>query len=725
MRILFLYAKFESPYHGFRKFEVNFSRDRHFSANDDGDLLEEPASVPVPEDFWDEGKQIYNVSALVGRNAAGKTTILQYLASLLDSIASSQSSSFKNFAFVDHFGILVIENHNGAIFQIKYSASNTLSFQVSELQSDNNYIKISNNTVIPQLLALKPIVLSNTLSPQDYVFARRYLTDASFPEEKNLRHPYIYDASTVSWLLNTNSNPHNTREHLFMNYFLEEQHRQVQFVFDSKFYHQLMLLKQAGHPVPYASSINFGFLKRDIKHPTFTRNQLRSFFPTSYQFITNYPKPHNRDSYYSNLLLWQLCHFTLFNSLYAVQDALRNFTVTPPSIGTLIKRIPSDQSPSHTFHNTTVLQPDEFIFFLDNLYRIISELSFCSPDSNQQSDNILHTVLVVYSRTKQFIEYLFSNYANLTPYFDFTDIRLDFSSYEEDFPEIIQFNVSTQHDDPTSDHPFAEFLDNYYVQCAPSYYLSFGWNLSSGENTLLGIYANLHFLYQPRDLDGARTNRISNFIPGSLDPVNCDSILLMIDEADMTLHPEWQRKFLAGLTAFLPKLYPEIKDIQIILTTHSPLMLGDIPSQCVTYFSKDENGEVTSDTSGTRFTFGQNIYLLLKDSFYLEDSALGPIAQRKLQAVIEQLKAIPEKADDLPAEAINAHLNTLDKIQHETVDLLAPGIIKSKLKEEIERRRVVLQALLPIDYTQLSLEELKRQQTAINAAIEKKEALRT
>lgn len=709
MRILFLYAKFDSPYHGFHKFEINFSRDRHFSVNEDGELTDEPASVPIPEDFWDEGKQIYNVSALVGRNAAGKTTILQYLTCLLSKFVSSDPHT-PALLPTNHKGSLVFQDSD-VLYQADYGVDNHYQWTCSLINyKTNEPVDLPISSIFARL---KPIYLSNTLTMSDYILARELRRfDGKEPAD---REAYVYNASQVAWLMKNYSSNRYTRLDSFASYTFEEQYRQIKFVFNPSPTSILRKLRNQSVPVPCAEYVTVGFLNYTSSSFPFNHAQLIKFFPTACRELQQMPS--SDPDYLHKALIFQFCQFAIMNLIICASR-------TPYGRG-VTERFPRYEDLFKDLENSFDEERSKgFVHSNDDYERLIVLIHNCWLQKDLSSREYFEVLEDFERSTRGFICFLHSSnpgFSDLRPFI--YDIR---SSCDGEIPFIAEFKVKTGSLSLESSTPFLLFLRCYRLLPGSLNFLNFSWGLSSGENTLLSIFSNLYHLseYYTPNIPNASC-QIQNKTPTGL--AFCDSILLLIDEADLTLHPEWQRKFLYSLTAFLPKLYPDIKDIQIVLTTHSPLMLGDIPSQCVTYLSKGENGEIISDASGTRFTFGQNIYLLLKDSFYLEDSALGPIAQRKLQAVIEKLKTIPEKPVNLIEEAIRTHLNILDKIQHETVDLLAPGIIKSKLKEEIERRRVILQALLPaepIDYTQLSLEELKRQQAAITEAIEKREASR-
>lgn len=68
------------------------------------------------------------------------------------------------------------------------------------------------------------------------------------------------------------------------------------------------------------------------------------------------------------------------------------------------------------------------------------------------------------------------------------------------------------------------------------------------------------------------------------------SVLLLIDEGDAYLHLEWQRKYFSILNKFLGGLKKKynLKNLQLIMATHSPLLAADIPGEFVTSLDTDE-----------------------------------------------------------------------------------------------------------------------------------------
>jgi predicted ATPase len=62
--------------------------------------------------------------------------------------------------------------------------------------------------------------------------------------------------------------------------------------------------------------------------------------------------------------------------------------------------------------------------------------------------------------------------------------------------------------------------------------------------------------------------------------------VVLVDEIDLHLHPEWQRTVVPRLSAALPNL-------QFVLTTHSPIVAGTLSSRSIFVMEVDENGAST------------------------------------------------------------------------------------------------------------------------------------
>lgn len=87
--------------------------------------------------------------------------------------------------------------------------------------------------------------------------------------------------------------------------------------------------------------------------------------------------------------------------------------------------------------------------------------------------------------------------------------------------------------------------------------------LSDGERGLLALVFDL-------------TRRLAIANPDSDNPIAEGVALVLIDEIEMHLHPKWQRDV-------LQRLHGIFKACQFVVTTHSPLVLGEVPARCVRF----------------------------------------------------------------------------------------------------------------------------------------------
>jgi predicted ATPase len=87
--------------------------------------------------------------------------------------------------------------------------------------------------------------------------------------------------------------------------------------------------------------------------------------------------------------------------------------------------------------------------------------------------------------------------------------------------------------------------------------------LSDGERGLLALVFDL-------------TRRLAIANPDRDDPISEGVALVLIDEIELHLHPQWQRNV-------LQRLCKTFKACQFVVTTHSPLVLGEVPARCVRF----------------------------------------------------------------------------------------------------------------------------------------------
>lgn len=111
---------------------------------------------------------------------------------------------------------------------------------------------------------------------------------------------------------------------------------------------------------------------------------------------------------------------------------------------------------------------------------------------------------------------------------------------------------------------------------------------------------------------------------------------LMLDEVEICFHPEYQRTLVYRLIELLRQFRLNYRfSINIILTTHSPFILSDIPKSNVLYL---ENGKSVGETI-YKDTFGANVNDILHQSFFLKKGFMGEFARDKIQSVIDFLNS--------------------------------------------------------------------------------------
>ena len=192
--------------------------------------------------------------------------------------------------------------------------------------------------------------------------------------------------------------------------------------------------------------------------------------------------------------------------------------------------------------------------------------------------------------------------------------------------------------------------------------------LSSGEEAMLKMYARFYSLINYIDIgDG--------FLENKLDKKDIN-LLIILDEPELYLHPEWQRKLLSRLVEFFEIIFKD-KNIQIILTSNTPFVISDIPKDNIIFIKKNEESklcEVMSKDNIEVETFGANIHTLLTNSFFMENT-IGEFANQKIKTV----------AKDLSEDTASISEDRKKEIKY-IIDTIGEPIIKRKLKDMYNKK---------------------------------------
>lgn len=147
---------------------------------------------------------------------------------------------------------------------------------------------------------------------------------------------------------------------------------------------------------------------------------------------------------------------------------------------------------------------------------------------------------------------------------------------------------------------------------------------SSGERAILNFLSRVYFASEIRQL-----------IPESGFVLH-QNVLMLVDEIDVYQHPEWQRQLLRELLSELKQHFPD-NNFQIIFSSHSPIVLSDVPRENSIFLKKIENRIIQVDRKIQ--TFGANIHALYKDAFFIKDGlSIGEFAKNYIDQLIKDIQ---------------------------------------------------------------------------------------
>jgi len=132
-------------------------------------------------------------------------------------------------------------------------------------------------------------------------------------------------------------------------------------------------------------------------------------------------------------------------------------------------------------------------------------------------------------------------------------------------------------------------------------------NLSHGEQTIFSQFLNIYFfsIFERQKV-----------------------LLFLMDEPDLSLHPQWQKSYISELVNLLKKLNVLYN---ILITSHSPFILSDLPKENIVFL--EDAKQVTVDIE----SFGANIHTLLSHGFFMKDGLMGKFAKEKIDELLEYL----------------------------------------------------------------------------------------
>lgn len=153
---------------------------------------------------------------------------------------------------------------------------------------------------------------------------------------------------------------------------------------------------------------------------------------------------------------------------------------------------------------------------------------------------------------------------------------------------------------------------------------------SSGERQLLYTFST--YVYHIRNLLSIPKERVAY-----------RHISLILDEAEICFHPEYQRLFISRLLYLIKSLHLNtFCAFNIIIATHSPFILSDIPRDNILYLDRG----IAQDRADFVKPLAANISDILFQSFFLRNGFIGEWARTKINSILKRRSSWDELNSD-------------------------------------------------------------------------------
>ena len=166
------------------------------------------------------------------------------------------------------------------------------------------------------------------------------------------------------------------------------------------------------------------------------------------------------------------------------------------------------------------------------------------------------------------------------------------------------------------------------------------------------------------------------------------SVLVLVDEIDAHMHPEWQQQLVPLLKRHLP-------GVQIIATTHSPLIVGSLKVDELVRLRR-RHGVIEADSLETSFQGWRADQILTGPAFDLDttiDDDTDSLRQ-EYTSLLGTTKRSPQDQARFEAlerqieQRVPGHLETPD--EREAYDLLQEWLLERIASQPDDRKEIIL-----------------------------------
>ncbi len=625
-KLLFMYVE---KTRGFRKQNFNFSTMEHFHVDSSGggfDLVLDKADdrKGLPCGFWQPN--ISEISLLIGENGSGKTTIMQILCQWIDQLSRGR--------YPQEEGVLVFQDDD------RYGCAGFSSGYKKEVFCDHPMMKVYSKSDLEIFFSdVKLVYFSNTMTDLN-VENSEILTNYSLPQR-------LKEVWKEGGFIN---------EDIIAGYKMRELKKR----YDGKKKYS----KQTQNVLDRKSPLTY--IQLEVNHLTF--DELDHILPKKYQLIgkvisdlwscyfpsfeklenkagdTN-KRSQNGDKEQIEKFVVELLQAAFIGIIMKLVKCEEQYTVTeePGIAASILEQLAVTD---YCMAENSVAVGGEWIraFIKDLLYQCREGYSadkykpifgkIWAEDFEKDIDAFLVTVLSYLEQGVFWNEKM--------------ELLID-----DEKKSIRQIRVDEQ-----NGNEFEKFMEIYGKIFVFMESICLEWNASSGESNWANLYALLPELSEERNY-----------------------IWFLLDEPDNTFHLEWKRQL---MKEFIDICGKQDKVIQAWISTHSPIMLSDVPGISVIYLKSevDKQNKLLEKkvcTESFTETFAQNIYVLFNHAFFMEKGVIGAFANSKIVGVLRTLEQIECNLKAHP----NIGKEEEEKIRNceETIGLVSEPMFKKYMQQ--------------------------------------------
>lgn len=629
----------------------------------------------------DKKKKIVNLTALVGKNGTGKSTFLKLLkghyidGGLVFRQEDNQSAAYfykrilimkinNIYKIFFHSNLLVSKGNRPNVIYQNGNLSNKYQFEFIMYDNNDNLQRYKSNLLrvsgTHSLFETTCIYCSNAFDNNFYsdstMLDRRYFDIST----KGLLNEIEKNFKSSTTFSTTGPNHLHIRDERFnlsllKEHYIREINKRINLLNDDRA--KEFIDKHSIHS-EYAylhldyliyRGDNFNFLH--IDESQLLRSESNTFLNHLEKYIYDYIKrkysPNNTDNDYSLVSLAKRTYLVrVVDSYFSDVDRLIFFSKRKELLSKSVKLANNEH-----LNNKNLIELIKF--FMETTLETLKEVHKKDYLDNKFSDVHFKDLTNSYLSFISFLEYDFFQDLSLinlvkgTSNFVSKNSSTKVTSVGEE--EICIAQISLNKDGLKL---LNHFMQQYEAINSISNFIKVNWDgLSTGEDTILSLYARFFSLKQQLNS-------------------NSKNMIIILDEIEHSLHPEWQRQLIKNLVEYFPYIFSEFESIQIVLATNVPFLIADIPTNNIIYLEKNnEQFKVSKKSDLISQTFAANIHNLLINNFFM-DSTIGEFAAFKIQRLIEILNSDSKN---------NEFYNYRHDINN-MIETIGEPIIKNKLK---------------------------------------------